>query len=76
MKNGKQTLVFRCKSLKTIFSQSGPAPSCSIRRKNYFGTDMGLNIPDGLTTELLCGSRIDPDAKLILKHKYSCKTAN
>ena len=43
---------------------------------NYFGTDIGLNIPYGLNTEVLCGSRIDPQAKLILEHNYACKTAN
>ena len=45
-------------------------------RKNYLGTDIGLNISDGLNTEVLCGSRIDPEAKLILEHNYACKTAN
>ena len=37
---------------------------------------MGLNIPDGLNIEVMCGGRIDPEAKSILKHNYACKTAN
>ena len=64
---------------KNDISQSGPRPalSASIGRKKYLGTDIGLNIPDGLNTEFLCGSsRIDPEAKLILEHNYACKTAN
>ena len=78
MEKGKHTLVFPCKYLKTIFFQSGPrpAPTGSMGRKTYFGTDMSLNIADGLNTEVLRGSRIDPEAKLILKHKYARKTAN
>ena len=44
--------------------------------KNFPGTDISLNIPDGLNTEVLCGSRINPETKLILKHNYACKTAN
>ena len=73
MERGKQTLVFPCKHLKNIL-QSGPRPalSGSIGRKNYLGTDIGLNIPDGLNTEVLCGSRIDPEAKLILELNYAC----
>ena len=74
MERGKQTLVFPCKHLKTIFCKVGlgPAISGSTGRKNYLGTDIGLNIPDGLNTEVLCGSRIDPEAKLILEHNYAC----
>ena len=53
-----------------------PALSGSIGRKNYLGADIGLNIPGGLNTEVLCGSRIDIETKLILKHNYACKTAN
>ena len=30
------------------------------RKKNCPGTDRGLNIPDGLNTEVLCGGKIDP----------------
>ena len=37
---------------------------------------MGLNISDGLNTEVLCGGRIDPEAKFILENNYACKTAN
>ena len=63
---------------KNDILQSGPRPalSGSTGRKSYLGTDIGLNIPDGLNTEVLCGSRIDPETKLILKHNYACKTAN
>ena len=75
MEKGKQTLVFSCKYLKMIFCL-GPALSGSIGRKNYLDTDISLNIPDGLNTEVLCGSRIDPETKLILKHNYACKTAS
>ena len=37
---------------------------------------MDLTIQDGLNTELLCGGRIDSEAKFILIHNYACKTAN
>ena len=67
-------LVFPSKYLKTIFLKVGL--SGSVGRENYLGTDMGLNIPDGLNTEVLCVGRIDPEANLILKHNYVCKTAN
>ena len=78
MEKDKQTLVFPCKYPKNDILQSGPrhALSGSIGRKNYLGTDICLNIPDGLNTEALCGSRINPETKLILKHNYACKTAN
>ena len=71
MERGKQTLIFPCKHLKTIFCKVGlgrPVLSGSIGRKNYLSTDISLNIPDGLNTEVLCGSRIDPEAKLILRN--------
>ena len=80
MEKGKQALVFPCKYLKMIFCKVGLglpiACPGSIGRKNYLGTDISLNIPDGLNTEVLCGSRIDPETNLILKHNYACKTAN
>ena len=81
MEKGKQTLVSPRKYLKMIFCKVGLGLHyhCirgSIGRKNYLGTDISLNIPDRLNTEVLCGSRIDPETKLILKHSYACKTAN
>ena len=61
---------------KNDISQSGPSTIRLNRKRNYLGTDIGLNIPGSLHKEVMCGSRIDPEAKLILEHNYACKRAN
>ena len=69
MEKGKQTFGLFLQISKNDILQTGsrPALSGSIGRKYYLDTDISLNIPDGLNTEVLCGSRIDPETKLIFK---------